>query len=90
MQRYSCGIVQAVLIYRYDFPDVLVTDNRPQFAAAEFAVFAKSWMFQHVSRSPLTTNPIGKQRTRLKRKTPLHDLSFISFARFLARIPQQR
>ena len=79
MQRYSCGIVQAVLIYRYDFPDALVTDNRPQFAAAEFAVFAKS-----------TTNPIGKQRTRLKRKTPLHDISFISFARFLAGIPQQR
>ena len=31
---------------RYGIPDILVTDNGPQFASAEFSVFAKTWMFQ--------------------------------------------
>ena len=30
---------------RFGIPDTLVTDNGPQFAAAEFASFAKTWSF---------------------------------------------
>lgn len=37
---------------RYGIPDVLVTDNGLQFASAEFAVFAKTWMFKHSTSSP--------------------------------------
>ena len=37
---------------RYGIPDILFTDNVPQFVATEFAVFAKSWMFQHITSSP--------------------------------------
>ena len=37
---------------RYGIPDILIFDNGPQFASAEFAVFAKSWMFQHITSSP--------------------------------------
>lgn len=29
---------------RYVIPDVLVTDNGPQFASAEFSVFANTWL----------------------------------------------
>ena len=32
---------------RFGIPDCLVTDNGPQFSAAEFSVFAKTWMFKH-------------------------------------------
>ena len=32
---------------RFGVPDALVTDNGPQFSSAEFAVFAKTWMFEH-------------------------------------------
>ena len=37
---------------RYGIPGILVTDNAPQFASAEFANFAKSWNFQHKTSSP--------------------------------------
>ena len=37
---------------RYGVPDTLVTDNGSQFSSAEFAVFAKTWMFEHKTSSP--------------------------------------
>jgi len=37
---------------RYGIPDILVTDNGPQFAAAEFATFAETWEFKHTTSSP--------------------------------------
>ncbi|RXN35784.1 Transposon Ty3-G Gag-Pol poly [Labeo rohita] len=33
-------------------PEVLVTDNRPQFAASDFADYAKDYNFHHVTSSP--------------------------------------
>ena len=33
-------------------PQVLVSDNGPQYASDEFSQFAKSWGFQHVTSSP--------------------------------------
>ena len=51
---------------RYGIPDVLVTDNGPQFAAAEFAVFAKSWMFQHITSSPHYSQSNGKAENAVK------------------------
>ena len=33
-------------------PDVLVTDNGPQFSVREFADFAEEWRFSHVTSSP--------------------------------------
>ena len=47
---------------RYGIPDVLVTDNGPQFASAEFAVLAKTWMFKHTTSSPY--------HPQVKRKEP--------------------
>ncbi|XP_015778582.1 PREDICTED: uncharacterized protein LOC107356488 [Acropora digitifera] len=51
---------------RYGIPDVLVTDNGPQFAAAEFAVFEKSWMFQHITSSPHYSQSNGKAENAVK------------------------
>ena len=51
---------------RYGIPHMLVTDNGPQFAAAEFAVFAKSWMFQHITSSPHYPQSNGKAENAVK------------------------
>ena len=51
---------------RYGIPDVLVTDNGPQFASAEFAVFAKTWMFKHTTSSPYHPQSNGKAKTAVK------------------------
>ena len=40
----------------FGIPDVLITDNGPQFSAGEFAAFAKNWGFGHH-----TTNPYKPQ-----------------------------
>ena len=43
------GVVKELkeIFARFGVPDGLVTDNGPQFSSAEFAVFAKTWMFEH-------------------------------------------
>ena len=47
----ATGICKA-LKARYGVPDVLMSDNGPQFVSAEFASFAKKWGFEHVTSSP--------------------------------------
>ena len=37
---------------RHGIPEVLRTDNGPQYVAKEFAVFAKAYGFQHITSSP--------------------------------------
>lgn len=36
---------------RYGIPDVVISDNGPQFACAEFANFATNWLFQRYTSS---------------------------------------
>ena len=45
---------------RFGIPDTLITDNGPQFASAEFSVFAKTWMFDHKTSSPKYAQSNGK------------------------------
>ena len=45
---------------RFGIPEILVTDNWPQFSSNEFQVFAKSWSFNHVTTSPRYPQSNGK------------------------------
>ena len=54
------------IFVRYGIPDVLVTDNGPLFASAEFAVFAKTWMFKHTTSSPYHPQSNGKAKNAVK------------------------
>ena len=38
---------------RYGIPDLLITDNRPQFSSDEFRQFTKSYNIEHCTSSPL-------------------------------------
>ena len=45
---------------RYGIPDQVVSDNGPQFSSKEFADFAKTWDFEHLTSSPGHSKPNGK------------------------------
>ena len=51
---------------RYGVPDTLVTDNGTQFSSAEFAVFTRTWNFNHVTSSPRYPQSIGKAENAVK------------------------
>ena len=51
---------------RFAIPEILVTDNGPQFSFNEFQVFAKSWSFNHVSTSPRYPQSNGKAENAVR------------------------
>lgn len=51
---------------RFGVPDTLITDNGPQFSSAEFAVFAKTWRFEHKTSSSLYPQSNGKAENAVK------------------------
>ena len=51
---------------RHGLPDILVTDNGPQFTSQEFMQFTHSWEFVHVSSSPHHHKSNGKVEAAVK------------------------
>ena len=51
---------------RFGLPDVLVTDNGPQFASAEFAVFVRKKGITHLTSSPHYAQSNGKSENAVK------------------------
>lgn len=45
---------------RYGIPDVLVTDNGPQYTCREFTEFSRGWEFKHVTTLPRHAKSNGK------------------------------
>ena len=65
-----CGKLQAHFA-RYGIPDVVVTDNGPQFSSQEFADFAQTWHFTHRTSSPHhpASNAIAESAVKTLKKT---------------------
>ena len=51
---------------RHGIPDVLVSDNGPQYVSEEFQAFAQEWEFRHVTSSPHYPKSKGKAESAVK------------------------
>ncbi|XP_028406774.1 uncharacterized protein K02A2.6-like [Dendronephthya gigantea] len=51
---------------RHGIPDTVITDNGPQFSAAEFSTFANDWQFKHVTSSPRYPQSNGRAENAVK------------------------
>ena len=51
---------------RHGIPDILVSDNGPQFTSHEFHQFSQVWEFQHVTSSPHHHKSNGKAESGVK------------------------
>jgi len=54
------------LFSRYGVPDIVISDNGPQFSSAEFAEFARTWCFTHTTTSPHYPQANGKVENAVK------------------------
>uniref|UniRef100_A0A8C1P7C4 Integrase catalytic domain-containing protein n=1 Tax=Cyprinus carpio TaxID=7962 RepID=A0A8C1P7C4_CYPCA len=50
----SCGVIREMksIFARHGIADIVVSDNGPQYASAEFSSLAEEWRFKHVTSSP--------------------------------------
>ena len=62
------GVVRAlkVIFARYAVPDILVTDNGPQFASTKCVTFTQVWGFEHCTSSPRYLQSNGKAENVVK------------------------
>ena len=51
---------------RYGIPEIVVTDNGPQFQSQEYETFAATWEFTHTSSSPYHSQSNGKVESAVK------------------------
>jgi transposase InsO family protein len=51
---------------RHGIPDIVFSDNGPQFDSSEFRKFASLWEFKHETPSPLYPQSNGKVEQAVK------------------------
>ena len=51
---------------RHGIPEIVMSDNGPQFKSTEFAKFASDWHFQHITSSPRNPQSNGKVESAVK------------------------
>ena len=51
---------------RYGIPDIVITDNGPQFRSQEYESFAATWEFTHTTSSPHHSQSNGKAESAVK------------------------
>ena len=51
---------------RHGIPDVVISDNGPQFRSAEFNAFATEWEFEHLTSSAYHSQSNGKAESAVK------------------------
>ena len=54
------------IFVRHGIPDVLVSDNCPQYASQEFKDFATAYDFRHVTSSPYHLQGNGEEEHAVK------------------------
>ena len=64
----SASVITALksVFARYGIPDVLISDNGPQYSAKEFEEFAKSYDFTHKTSSPYHPQGNGEAKRAVK------------------------
>lgn len=51
---------------RHGIPDILMTDNGPQYTSREFTDFSREWEFKHLTSSPYHSRSNGKSESAVK------------------------
>ena len=51
---------------RHGIPEIVVSDNGPQYNSCEFKKFAEDWNFQHITSSPRNPQSNGKVESAVK------------------------
>ena len=62
----SQTVIECTKNYRYGIPDVVVTNNGPQFRSQEYENFAKKLKFGHSTSSPYHSQSNGKGESAVK------------------------
>ena len=64
----SRSIIKALKTHfsRHGIPDVLISDNGPQYSSGEFHKFTQEWEFKHVTSSPHYPRSNGKAESAVK------------------------
>ena len=63
---------------RHGRPDIVVSDNGPQFSSTEFSDFAAEWEFEHSTSSPYHSQSNGKAESAVKIAKSLFKKAIVS------------
>ena len=51
---------------RHCIPEIVISENGPQYTSAKFAKFPSDWLFQHITTSPRNPRSNGKVKSAMK------------------------